>query len=439
MITALSQFAGLKVIARHSAFQFRNSRDTSAQIGTKLGVAHLLEGSVQRAGDTVRITATLVKAADGSVVWTQHFDRPYKDLFALQDVITAAVASSLQAKLLNGAGAVVQSDRPPSGSVDAYVAYQHGIAYRERGNEEGLRKAVDSLREAIRLDPKYAAAYAQLSYAWIGLAGTFVEGAQAQQAYSEARRAANKALVLDPNLSLSHQAQTNLLLNLNQDWAEAEVEARRAIQLAPTDPSAQFTLAGILAIQGKASEAAALTRQALASDPRQASRYFWLSTSLTVLGQFDAAQQALETSLALQPGVVTAQVQLTVIAVLRGDAKAAIAAAGKVSEGVWRDVAMALAQQIGGDRMAADAALNQLIANDAAIAAYQIAQVYALRGEADNTFRWLDRAWNNHDTGVGDLLSNPFILRYRDDPRFAAFCKKIGLPTATDAAVLRWK
>ena len=119
LITALSQFAGLKVISRNSAFQFRDSHDSSARIGKLLGVAHLLEGSVQRAGDAVRITAALVNASDGRILWSQRYDKPYKDLFALQDAITKAVAGALKAKLLTTNGAVVQSDRPPSGNLEA--------------------------------------------------------------------------------------------------------------------------------------------------------------------------------------------------------------------------------------------------------------------------------------------------------------------------------
>ncbi|MGH8212433.1 MAG: hypothetical protein ACREPP_04275, partial [Rhodanobacteraceae bacterium] len=120
LITALSQFAGMKVISRNSAFQFRGTNDDAKTIGAKLGVAHLLEGTVQRAGDVVRITAELINAADGSTVWSQHYDRPYKDLFKLQDDITQAVADALKAKLLTTPGVAAQSDRPPSGNLDAY-------------------------------------------------------------------------------------------------------------------------------------------------------------------------------------------------------------------------------------------------------------------------------------------------------------------------------
>jgi TolB-like protein len=163
LITALSQFAGLKVIGRSSSFQFRDSKESSGTIGAKLGVAHLLEGSVRRAADMVRISAELVSATDGSTVWSQHYDRPYKDLFKLQDDITTAVASALKTKLLNAPDATAQSDRPPSGNLEAYNAYLQGQFHFARDTETDYRKAIESYKAAIALDPKYALAYAALS------------------------------------------------------------------------------------------------------------------------------------------------------------------------------------------------------------------------------------------------------------------------------------
>jgi TolB-like protein/Flp pilus assembly protein TadD len=438
LITALSQFAGLKVISRNSAFQFRDSKDSSAEIGTLLGVAHLLEGSVQRAGDEVRITATLVNAADGTVVWTQRYDKPYEDLFALQDDITHSVADALKAKLLTAPGAVVQSDRPPSGSLDAYAAYQHGLAYVALGTEASHHQAIDAINEAIRLDPDYAAAYAELSVAWAGLAGEFMaDPTRIAQAWSNARKASATALALNPDSAQAHLARENLLVRVDFDWAGAEAECRRALQLAPNNAQAQFSLGHVLATLGQNRQAVALTRKALATDPRHASWYSWLSTYLAALGQLDVAQQAIATAIALQPGAVDQHEQLAVVAILRGDAKAALASAQQEPPGPWHTIAMALARQIGPDRAAADAALETLITHQADTAPYQVAEVYALRRDPDSMFQWLDRAWTNRDSGTHQLLSDPLILRYRDDPRFAAFCKKVGLPTTTDAVAMK--
>jgi serine/threonine-protein kinase len=437
LINALSQFAGLKVISRNSAFQFRNSKDTSAQIGKALGVAHLLEGSVQKEGGEVRITATLVNAPDSSILWSQRYDRPYQDLFALQDEITSAAAAALQVELLTAPGAVLQSERPPSGNLAAYAAYQHGVAYDALGTEQSFQQAIDAYTEAIRIDPKYAAAYAQLSSTTVIRAVQFQGGTQAIEAFARARAAVDTALALNPDLSLAHQARANLLQLVDMNWRGAEVEAQRALLLAPNDAKAQFGLAYISPALGRVRRAADLARQALLVDPRHSRWYEWLSYYLAATGQFDQAHQAIETSISLRPDGAANYEQLAVIEILRGDPAAALAAARKEPPGIWHDIAMTLALQVGPDHAAADAALDVLSKQHADDAAYQIAEAYALRNDPEATFRWLERAWSNRDGGVFLLLSDPLILRYKDDPRFAAFAAKVGLPPITDAVAMK--
>jgi len=172
-----------------------------------------------------------------------------------------------------------------------------------------------------------------------------------------------------------------------------------------------------------------LTRQALATEPLRANWYNWLAGYFSGLNRLDEAERAIRTAIELQPGAVGYHYTLAIIEIQRGNAPAALAAAQQEPAGVWQDNALALARQIGGDRSAADAALKTLIDKDAGLSAYQIAQVYALRNDSKETFAWLDRAWSNRDGGIAYILYDPFILRYKDDPRFAAFCKKVGLPT----------
>lgn len=430
LITALSQFAGLKVISRNSAFQFRDSKDSSRRIGTLLGVAHLLEGSVQRAGDEVRITATLVNASDGMVLWTRRYDKPYKDLFALQDDITRSVAAALKTKLLTTTGAVVQSDRPPGGNLAAYAAYQRGIAYNALGTEAGFHHAVDAFNDAIHRDPHYAAAYAQLSIVWLNLLAT---GVEREPAIAGINKAAETALKLDPDSSLAHLASSMSLATVDLHWTAAEVQAQRALQLSPNDAQAQFLLGTTLATLGQAQRAIALIRRALASDPRHDGWYRWLSVYLAARGMLDEARRAVDTAVALQPGADFNHQQLAVVEILRGDARGALAAAQREPAGVWHDIGVTMALQIGSDRAAADAALKALASKHGDIAPFQIAEAYALRRDPDAVFQWLDRAWKERDPGIAYLLFDPFILRYRDDPRFAAFCKRVGLPTTTDA------
>lgn len=439
LITALSQFAGLKVISRNSAFQFRDSKDSSAKIGELLGVAHLLEGSIQREDNEVRITATLVNAGDGTVVWTQRYDKPYKNLFALQDAITNSVADALKAKLLTMNGAVVQSDRPPNGSLAAWTAYQQGKAYDALFTATSERHAIAAYQQAVALDPNYAVAYAGLSNAWVEFwsAGGATTGLTLDEIHANARSAIDAALKLDPNSSQVQHTHVYLLLTMDMSWAAAETAATRSLQLAPNDPSAQFWLGNTLATLGQNRRAVELVQQALASDPRHASWHTWLSVYLTALGRLDDAKREIGTAIELQPGATDYHEQLGVIEILSGDPKAALAVAQHEPDGVWREIALALALQVSPDHAAADAALAKLIKDHAGDAAYQIAEVYALRRDPVNMFKWLDRAWANRDSGVGYVLMDPFILRYRNDPRFAAYCKKVGLPATTDAVAMK--
>ena len=436
LITALSQFAGLKVIGRNSSFQFRDTKLPSASLGQALGVAHLLEGSVRRAGDVVRISAMLVNAADGSTLWSQHYDRPYKDLFALQDDITRSVADALKAKLLDGGGAVVQSERPPSGNLDAWNAWSRGRFHDAMINAADARKAIGFYEQATALDPRYARAYASLAVTWTTLGGTFLSGEEKRQAYVKARAAADEALRLDPNVASAHAARGMLLQWADFDLTGAEAEFRRAVELAPADSLSRFTLARMSGTLGHAQQAIALLRQVITIDPRYGGAWNWLGWYLAAIGQFEEAAQAASQAVAFVPGSPFIAAGRVIIQIQSGETGAALSSAQQIPPDIWRDIALALAAQGGDDRTAADEAVKHLIETSADGSAYQIAEVYGLRKDPDSMFKWLDHAWATRDSGIGRLLTDPFILRYQDDPRFAAFCKKVGLPTRTDAKAM---
>jgi len=431
LITALSQFPGLKVIGRTSSFKFRDSKEDSGSIGRKLGAAHLLEGSVRHAGDVVRVSTELINALDGSTQWSARYDRPYKDLFALQDDITRAVAAALKAKLLLPENAA-QSDRPPSGNLEAYNRLLQGRFYDARNTEADERKAIEQFTAATRLDPRYALSWASLSSALTGLGEQWLEGAAAQEAYSQARAAADKALTLEPDLAAAHGARGYVLRIADFDWRGAEAEYRRALELAPTVGSMKFSLANQLATVGQVERAIELTREALATEPLRSGWYGWLAVDLLGLNRLDESEAAVRKAIELQPHAEGYYQALTMIAIKRGDPKAALAAAQQEPTGVWQDIALAMARQIGGDSAVADAALKNLIDKHAAISAYNVAEVYALRNDADKTFEWLERAWSIRDPGITSLLNDTFILRYKSDPRFSAFCRKVGLPTPAE-------
>jgi TolB-like protein/Flp pilus assembly protein TadD len=428
LIVALSQLDGLRVISRNSAFQFRDGKEDSRTIGAKLGVAHLLEGSVQRAGDKVRVTATLVRSADGSTIWSQRYDRSYEDLFALEDDLSAAVAGALKAKLMPAGDAHPHGDRPPSGNLEAYAAYLRGRFHADRRTEADQREAIEQLLLATQLDHGYAEAWATLSRTWTGLTALALSGDAAQNAYAEARKAVENAIELAPDLASAHAARGYLLANADYDWQGAEAEYRRAIELAPTDDNAKSGLGRVLAAQGFVRAAVDLTRQVLANDPLYASQHYWQSIYLGALGRLDEAATSVRRAIELQSQAGTFHMQSTTIEIARGEPAEALAAAESAPPGIWRDVALALARAAGSDRSAADTAIQVVIDRHAAFAAYQIAGVYALRGDADQAFEWLDRALANRDPGITFLLYDPLLLTLRHDPRFAMFCHKVGLP-----------
>jgi TolB-like protein/Flp pilus assembly protein TadD len=424
-INALAQFTGLKVIGRTSSFQFRGSKDPVRVIGDKLGVAHLLEGSVQRAGNTVRITAELINTKDGTTLWSERYDRPYKDLFRLQDDITNAVAAALKAKLMGGVA--TQSDRPPSGNLDAYNAYLEAQYHYRQLNESELKAAIDCLRRAVRIDPNYAKALSQLSIMLSTQASNFLGGADARKAYAEARTLANRAVALAPNLADAHAAQGFLTYTDGTfDWYAGEKELRRALALDPGNSEQSENLALALQTLGKLDEADALFRQAIASDPLRPTAYVGLSQDLLATGQLDEAERLLKRVRTLAPD--EGGIGWTVLHTLRGNAKAAMEAAKNVQAGMWRDHAIALASQIGSNRRAADAALDSQIAKYGNSWPSQIAVTYGARRDPDNMFKWLERARASSDPGVTFLLASPFFLPYRHDPRFAQLCRELNLP-----------
>ena len=430
-IIALAQIQGLRVINPKSSFQFRGSTDDNRTIATKLGVSHLLEGTVRRMGDTVRVSATLIRAADGSTLWAESYDRPYKDLFALQDQITAQVASALKSQLLPKPQAAVQTDRPPSGNLEAYDAY---VQARVIQSTDAL-KALDLYNRAIELDPAYGVAYARKAAVMVDVvSGGGVTGADAEKYLHDADAAVKQALRLAPNQAASHFARGWLLITRDFNLKEGEAELRKAVDLAPNDGDALNLLGVARADQGDLKEAVELTRRALKINPLDANWNHSLVAYLLPLGRFDEAQRLLDKMIGVEPKGAYNHFVLTLIGVLRKDSAAAQKAAEAEPPGEWRDFALALAAQVGGDRAVADARLGDCIRKYPQGWAFQIAQVYAVRGEPDAMFQWLGKAWVARDPGMQSLLYDALLLRYRNDPRYATLARQVGLPWPPTAA-----
>jgi tetratricopeptide (TPR) repeat protein len=321
----------------------------------------------------------------------------------------------------------VQTDRPPAGGLEAYDAYLHGRFYYLRNSEEDLRKAIDYFAKATDMDSRYAQALAWSSQAWVALASQYLDGDAAKQGAETARRKASAAIAIAPDLAAARLARGMVLQTFDFDWRGAEAEYRRAVELAPEDGQARQRLGYMLATLGDVDQAAAFTRQALTVDPLNAVWHLWLGRYIAAQGHVEDGIATVRKAIDLQPSAVGYYYQMAILELQRGDANAALASAEKERPGIFQDIAVALAKQAGPNRDIADEALHALTEKYATAAAFQVAQAYAIRGDADQTFVWLDRAWTNRDVGVLYLLYDPFLTRYRDDPRFAAFCRKTGL------------
>ncbi len=422
LIAALAQIRELKVIGRSSSFRFKDRKEESKIIGEKLGVSTLLEGTVRKQGERVRIVAELINAADGIELWTRTFDRELKDIFAVQQEIAAAVAASLKMTLLGA------NQRPSTDSatqnIEAHNAYLLGHYHFQRRNIEDYRKAVSHFDEAIRLDPQYALAYAERSEAWT-LIGDL--SGESKTAWPRAQSDAEHAVAIAPALAEAHGALGWVRFFVEWKFAEGLEELRRAKELSPANPTANDLLGRVLPYLGKLDEAEAQARQAVELDPlgftqNNLARILWFK------GKNDEADKVARRVAELQPTAASSRRWQVLIAVQRGDGEAALREAQSEPDEGYRRFLIALAHYVRGDRNAADAALSDLIQYGRDSLAYQIAEVYAVRGDTDKAFEWLQVSYDNHDTGTLAILVDPLLHGLRDDPRYKALVAKMKFP-----------
>ena len=423
LIAALAQIKDLKVIGRSSSFRFKDRKEEPKAIAEKLGVRTLLEGTVRKQDDRVRIVAELVNAADGIALWTRTFDRELRDIFAVQREIATAVADSLKVTLL---GSADNSTQMVPKSVEAHNAYLQGHFHFLRRNIEDYRKAITYFDQAIDVDPDYALAYAERAETWT-MIGDLT--GQRPTAYPKARSDAEKAVAIAPALAEAHAALGWVRFFGEWKFAEGLSELKRAKELSPANPTANDLLARVIIYLGGIDEAERQAREAVELDPLSVSTLFNLSRVLFIAGKLDEADAAGRKVAELQPSAASSHRWQVLVAVQRGDGETALREAQLEPDAGFRPFELALAQYVRGDHKAADAALAELIANGRDSLAYQIAEVYAVRGETDKAFEWLQISFDNHDGGTLSLSVDPLLRGLRDDPRYKNLLAKLGLPT----------
>jgi TolB-like protein/Tfp pilus assembly protein PilF len=432
LISALAQVPELKVIGRSSSFRFRGrDQEDTAAIGAKLGVATLLEGTVRKNDNQVRIVASLIRASDGSALWSRTFDRELKDVFAMQAEIARAVAGALQATLFGRS--LESSDKPPGGNLDAYEALLHGRSYAARRNRDDHFRAVESYREAIRLDPSYSMAYARLANAQQWFADWIATGAERSVAAPEARANAEKALALDPKSAVAMG-----VLGINEAWSQfdvrkAETTLRKAVALDPGNPEALYQLADVIGCLGRLDESVVMMRKVLLMEPLNAQFHFNMGQFLLGLGRVDEAVAELRQAIDLQPTAAGFRLLLTQAYIKAGRFDEALAAAKAEPDDATRRAATAQAYFAAGNAEAGQPILDEMIRLDADSLPFYIAEVYGIRGDADAAFEWVEKAYAARDPGVSILYEDPIVAHVlRDDPRFAEFVKKLNLPDPHD-------
>jgi TolB-like protein/DNA-binding winged helix-turn-helix (wHTH) protein/Flp pilus assembly protein TadD len=427
LINDLAKVSGLKVVGRSSAFQFKGKNEDLRDVGRKLGVANVLEGSVHREGNHLRITAELTKADDDFQLWSQTYDREIKDIFAVQDEIARAVTKALQVKLLSPSSPDVS---PGSRSIshEAYQAYLQGQYFIARGQDRSdLDKALSYSDQAIKLDANYAPAWAQRSQVLRTMANlALIENTEALH---RARESAQKAIALDPNLAAGYLAMAMVQINHDWDWEGAAVALRRAGVLEPGSAEVLRERAQLARVLGRVDEAIDLYKQAIALDPLQANFHLALGYELYIGGRYQEALDALQRAQDLNP-------QLSSLHLARGQI---LLSEGRLQEaraemenetGEWEKLTgEPLAYYALGHREESDGALKKLIATYQKECAFQIAEVYAYRGETDKAFEWLGRAYRQRDPGTPELKTDPLMRSLRDDRRYTELLKKMRLPT----------
>jgi TolB-like protein/Flp pilus assembly protein TadD len=417
LLNLLAKIPQLKVAARTSSFSFKGKGVEIPEIARQLHVANVLEGSVRRSGEQLRITAQLIRAAEGYHLWSETYDRKMDDIFKIQDEIAGEVVKELKVKLL-GAAPKVRTTDPK-----AYALFLQARELGRQANPEAFAKSDALYRQVLEIDSRYAPA-------WDGLARNFYNKAgmglvSNQEGYARAREAAEKAVAIDPEYALAHTRLGSIAIDGN-DLAGAARHYQRALALDPTDVNVLGNASLFLQSLGRFDEALALLEAVVRSDPVNVGTLANLGYAQRIAGRYDAAIASYRTLLSLSPNRGGAHDQLGMALMLKGDATAALAEIEQEKIESWRMYGLPIVYCALGRKADADAALNALIAKYEKDSAYNIAYVYAFCGDADKAFEWLDKAVAYQDPGLSEIVTENLFDKIHSDPRWLPFLRKIG-------------
>jgi TolB-like protein len=426
ILDLLAKIPSLKVIARTSSFQFKGKSEDVRVVGEKLSVATLLEGSVRKSGDRLRVTAQLIRTADGSHLWSEVYDRQVSDVFRTQDEIAGAVVGALKVSLLG-----TPEQRPaPTANTEAYTLYLKALASYHRYSLADATAARDQAQRALALDPNFAAAWSLLAAAYSSNM-VFGTGEPFEKLKEHMVEAAQRALAIDPKLAGPHVTLANAAFFVDNDYVTSQRELKRALELEPQNPDA-LSISAYLAIAAcHLDEAERNARQLIERDPLSVDPYRALGTALWFHGQLAESEAVYRQVIALFPDAESMHYRLSLVLLSAGRAEDSLKEALTEPGSGWLAFGEVMALDGLGRRAEADPVLAR-VERDPVLrvsGTYQIALIYAHRRDLERTFTWLERARQGRDPGfVSYIKCDPLLSVLRSDPRYQALLTPLNLP-----------
>jgi TolB-like protein len=427
LLNLLAQVPQLRVIARTSSFSFKGRSVDIATIARQLNVSHVLEGSVRRSGDELRITAQLIRASDSSHLWSQTYDRHVSDVFQIQDEIAAAVVDQLKIKLLG------ESPKSRATDPDAYALFLQARELGRQSTAAGFEQSIALYQQALSIDPGYAAAWANIAYARVN---QVINGiAPVDRGIPLARSAIDHALLIDPDNAQAYAALGWTALLYDRDLAAAAVAIERALSLDPGNPDI-LNVAAVLARRlARFDLAIAIGKSQVARDPLNTDARGDLAVANYYAGHLDAGIAEFRNALRLRPGFLGAHHMISGMLLLQGKADEALGEAQLEPNVLSRLAGLSVVEFALGRGADSDAALAKLVQDHAAMAAFEISTVYAYRGENDAAFEWMEKAARDRHPGLGAIPAYPLLGNLRADPRWLPFLRRHGLAPEQLAAI----
>ncbi len=422
LINALSKNPKLRVTARTSSFSFKGTNADIKTIASKLNVKNVLEGSVQKAGNNLRISADLVNVETDATLWSNTYNGTMNNIFALQDSISGNVAEALNAALLGKEAARSEQKTDP----EAYNDYLLGEHFLNLSGKDNLETAEGYYKKALVIDSTYAPA-------WVGLSSVYSsQGSNGyvpvDEGYSRARKEVEKALELNPNLADAYAQLGEIKSNHDWDWKGADEAFQKGLALEPENTkiiNRASTLAGTL---GRLDEAIKLSRRIIEIDPVSGAGYFSLAYAAYYAGQLDKSIAASRKVLELTPQNRGAHWVISLDYLEKGETDSALIEINKEPEPWIQISTIAIVYYALGRKKEADEKLVEFIKKFQYVGAYQVAEIYAYRNERDKAFEWLERAYRQRDAGCVAIKGDPLMRNIFKDPRYTAFLKKMKLP-----------